>query len=58
MVAVSTIQALREQLERFNRPRVEAGAVRPTGWPAVDAVLGGGLRAGSLHEWFGVSVEG
>ena len=58
MVAVSTIQALREQLERFNRPRVEAEAVRPTGWPAVDAVLGGGLRAGSLHEWFGVSVEG
>jgi len=26
----------------------------PTGWPEIDAVLGGGLAAGGLHEWFGV----
>ena len=26
----------------------------PTGWPEIDAILGGGLSAGGLHEWFGV----
>ena len=26
----------------------------PTGWPEVDAALGGGLAGGALHEWFGV----
>ncbi len=26
-------------------------AAAPTGWPEVDAVLGGGLRTGALHEW-------
>lgn len=26
----------------------------PTGWPDIDAALGGGLPAGGLHEWFGV----
>jgi hypothetical protein len=25
----------------------------PTGWPAVDAVLGGGLARRGLHEWWG-----
>ena len=28
--------------------------VIPTGWPEVDAALGGGLASGALHEWFGV----
>ena len=28
--------------------------VIPTGWPEVDATLGGGLAGGALHEWFGV----
>ena len=31
-----------------------AGDHIPTGWAEVDAVLGGGLPAGGLHEWFGV----
>lgn len=28
-----------------------------TGWPRVDHALGGGLIAGALHEWFGVSGD-
>lgn len=26
----------------------------PTDWPEIDAILGGGLAAGGLHEWFGI----
>lgn len=26
-------------------------AAAPTGWPDVDAALGGGLRTGAVHEW-------
>ena len=29
-----------------------------TGWDAVDRALGGGLRRGGLHEWFGVQDAG
>src|SRR5262245_35400042 len=28
----------------------------PTGWPSIDHVLGGGLRNGAVHEWFGLAM--
>ncbi len=31
-------------------------SVRATGWPDLDAALGGGLAAGGLHEWLGVET--
>lgn len=34
------------------------GAVLSTGWEVVDAVIGGGLAAGAVHEWFGSSRVG
>ena len=36
-------------------PRAERVA---TGWPAVDAALGGGLMAGAVHEWVAAADEG
>lgn len=56
-------EAIRAIEKRYSAAKVAVGtfgsegrgAVIQTGWPAVDAVLGGGLESGALHEWFGVS---
>jgi len=31
-------------------------AMLSTGWPVIDAMLGGGLPRGALHEWFGLQT--
>ncbi|MFT5049638.1 MAG: hypothetical protein ACI8QZ_001031 [Chlamydiales bacterium] len=57
---ISLAGRIREILRRPNSARrasgAEAGPV-PTGWAAVDEVLGGGLARGALHEWFGIAEE-
>ncbi len=54
MVRVATIQELREKLGGISVARAGSDEVLKTGWAGVDAVLGGGLLAGGLHEWIGV----
>ncbi len=45
----------RHDVTSANRCMDDATADRiPTGWAEIDAMLGGGLAAGGLHEWFGV----
>ncbi len=34
-------------------PHAADGGAGETGWGPVDAALGGGLRRGAIHEWFG-----
>lgn len=58
--------ALSERIQAIERRYDETAAHRfidapaqacvPTGWPGVDAALGGGLSAGGLHEWFGAEA--
>jgi hypothetical protein len=55
MVRVATIQELRKKLGGISVARAGSDEVLKTGWPAVDAALGGGLLAGALHEWIGVA---
>ena len=35
--------------------RRNPGGIQSTGWPAVDAAIGGGLACGGLHEWLGLA---
>ena len=46
------LEELRQRLQRLERPPglMDGPAVLPLGAPAVDAVLGGGLMRGALHE--------
>src|ERR1041385_7827362 len=48
-----------EHRGRWVDARDRRTAIVSTGWPAIDALLGGGLTRGALHEWFGMMmVEG
>ena len=46
-----------EPLRRLREALAARGGVAsarvPTGWPRIDAALGGGLPAAELHEWWG-----
>jgi hypothetical protein len=51
---------LAECIARLERTCVERGTGGPrvaTGWPAIDAHLGGGIAPAGLHEWWGASED-
>lgn len=57
MALAEKIRVLQEKLANATLESGGQGRVLRTGWSDVDAALGGGLRAGALHEWFGIAAR-
>jgi hypothetical protein len=59
---LTLVERIRAIERRFSQPvgsavaSAKSSTLLPTGWPEVDAVLGGGLPGGALHEWFGLAA--
>jgi hypothetical protein len=51
----TTLENLREAMEALASPGRHSRTALQTGWREVDDALSGGLAAGAIHEWFGLS---
>lgn len=50
----ATLERLRGAIDAAANAGGQARTWLSTGWPETDAMLSGGLKAGAVHEWFGL----